>query len=355
MLNGDCSKKSKALAISAGTLFACLLVMLLRTYHSSQRAESFVDNDLRTDFNLKDRSCFKRWSTSFVSAKEDRIFFHETSGGNFLYQKQLCTVESAAIHHPNRSIQVFFHTSSELNCHSSWAAVLRNYSNVELLLVDDTEFFAKSPFERWYESGNWRHVPHSTHELSEHARIVNLLRGPGVYMDLDFVVLRKLEETSVGDFLVSKGSKCSSLQSSTSVFQLSKDSQLFKDVVNYMKDSYDPNEIKSSLALAVDTAVGNNCKFDSNVQADVIRQCQNVSFVPYTSFFPFSSDSIAYMFGIMVDAGPLEKVRNSSTAVYYWDDTTALLPVLHHLQCPASILAKQYCPGTIAMAFRLLL
>ena len=79
-----------------------------------------------------------------------RIFFHETSGNNFLNVRQVCAVESAAMNNTDRPVQLFMHASLSLNYSSSWLTVLAHYPNIAMVFINDTQYFQKTPLEKWY-------------------------------------------------------------------------------------------------------------------------------------------------------------------------------------------------------------
>lgn len=95
------------------------------------------------------------WSQKNVPIDNRRIYFHETSGKDHLNVRQCCAVESAARHNPNRPVQIFLQTD-KLNYSSPCLSVLEEYSNVVAILLNETEYFANTPLEKWYVDGEWK-------------------------------------------------------------------------------------------------------------------------------------------------------------------------------------------------------
>ena len=82
------------------------------------------------------------------------------------------------------------HTNRHPNYLSSWQSVLAQYPNIVVVLVNESEYFANSPLEKWYQKGEWRNSSYKNQHLSDYARILSLYKGGGMYMDLDFITLR---------------------------------------------------------------------------------------------------------------------------------------------------------------------
>ena len=97
-----------------------------------------------------------KWSTNWDEQDNKRIFFHETSGRNYLNIRQTCAVESAALHNPQRPVHIIISASDEIGNSSTalWLQVLANYPNVDVVVVDDEEaYYRDTPLENWFIEG----------------------------------------------------------------------------------------------------------------------------------------------------------------------------------------------------------
>lgn len=82
-----------------------------------------------------------KWNPKFDRVENDRIFFHETTGGDDLANlRQLCAVESAARENPDRSVQIYLQ-SDYLDNSSSLYSLMKEYSNVIVILINSTQYF----------------------------------------------------------------------------------------------------------------------------------------------------------------------------------------------------------------------
>lgn len=88
------------------------------------------------------------WNGDVVN--NHRIFFHETSGKSRLTFRQCCAIESVAKNNPTRPIQVYLSVDTvDSDKLQACFSVLDNYSNVEIIFVDNDEYFRDSPLEEW--------------------------------------------------------------------------------------------------------------------------------------------------------------------------------------------------------------
>lgn len=130
-------RQKKYFLIAMGTIIVILLTKLMITGGKSFR--------------------IVKWSNSYQPAINNRrIYFHETSSHiRNLNFRQTCAIESAAKHNPSRSIQLFLRkekmdlTVIATSLEPNWLTALQNYPNIEVLLIDETEYFEHTPLESW--------------------------------------------------------------------------------------------------------------------------------------------------------------------------------------------------------------
>ncbi|XP_023247774.1 lactosylceramide 4-alpha-galactosyltransferase-like, partial [Copidosoma floridanum] len=132
------------------------------------------------------------------------IFFHETScfGRETNHQlefncRQACAVESAARANPGMSVNLLFLSpSAPSNRTRKLLDLLLRYDNVRVkrILVDD--YIKESPLERWYEDGVLGTSRWPRSHMSDILRYLTLWRFGGVYLDLDVVIIKSLEDLS---------------------------------------------------------------------------------------------------------------------------------------------------------------
>ena len=151
-----------------------LLIVLSTTLVIANVRQMMLPRHPRPPPDLKLRIIY--WSEDSVKPDNRRIFFHETSGRNALSMRQSCAVESAAKNNPTRAVQIFMSTD-HVNYSSPWIRALEHYSNVAVILVDEEEYFYQSPFEDWYQRGEWKKSRFRKEHMSDYIRILSLYKG----------------------------------------------------------------------------------------------------------------------------------------------------------------------------------
>ncbi|XP_017848289.1 lactosylceramide 4-alpha-galactosyltransferase-like [Drosophila busckii] len=114
-----------------------------------------------------------------------------------LTKRQACSIESAAMHHPSYQVFVLFACSTYRQQHKTQEAfieALLGYENVELRQLHINRYAMGTPIEDWLKYGELYTSNHVTSHISDFLRYVTLYRYGGIYMDMDVLVLRSLEQ-----------------------------------------------------------------------------------------------------------------------------------------------------------------
>ncbi|EDW29195.1 GL19577 [Drosophila persimilis] len=139
------------------------------------------------------------------------IFFHETSchqAENKKYKlleltaRQACAIESAALHNPNFQVFVLFagptYRPSPKGRNNSnqqpLVDAILSYSNVHLRNLNLWRYAAGTPIEEWLKDGSLFRSRYLFSHISDFLRYLTLYRYGGLYLDMDVVVLQKMED-----------------------------------------------------------------------------------------------------------------------------------------------------------------
>ncbi|KAK7086687.1 hypothetical protein SK128_003262, partial [Halocaridina rubra] len=115
------------------------------------------------------------------------IFLTETMCRTALLPRQACAAESLATHNPER-IVVFLMTSQRLNAKDPYTQLLFKFSFMEL-----DEYFGNTSLEKWFLNGTWNENTNWPYmNLADALRFLIVYHFGGVYMDSDFVSMRRL-------------------------------------------------------------------------------------------------------------------------------------------------------------------
>ncbi|KAL7741841.1 hypothetical protein ACLKA6_012060 [Drosophila palustris] len=133
------------------------------------------------------------------------IFFHETKCHSpnsqhimNLTARQACSIESAALHNPNFQVFVLFASPTYLPKSPDQKLPLidaiKSYKNVHLRQLNIWRYARDTPIEDWVNKGELFNSSFLTEHTSDLLRLMSLYRFGGIYMDIDVMVLRSLED-----------------------------------------------------------------------------------------------------------------------------------------------------------------
>ncbi|EDV99385.1 lactosylceramide 4-alpha-galactosyltransferase [Drosophila grimshawi] len=149
------------------------------------------------------------------------IFFHETSchrpkrrrqrpgqRPNTQYNmlqltaRQACAIESAALHNPNFQVFVLFagptyryHGNSSIGQrHQPIIDAILSYKNIQLRQLNLWSYAAGTPIEEWLKDGQLFRSSYLFSHISDFLRFLTLYRYGGIYLDMDVVMLRSMED-----------------------------------------------------------------------------------------------------------------------------------------------------------------
>ena len=204
-------------------------------------------------------------ATNNSNNSNDRIFFHETSGRMKLSFRQNCAVESAALHNPQRPVQIFFQpqqqkttTTSTIDQSSAWFRALSHYSNVQLIVIDDEQlYFKDSPLEDWYRKGEWRNSPYRVQHMSDYIRILSLYKEGGMYLDLDVLTLKPYDRRIFWNFITFPSAQRAMF--TNAMIHLEREHRLIDAILEQQSADYDPEGYTFNGPGALDAAVMQLC------------------------------------------------------------------------------------------------
>lgn len=210
-----------------------------------------------------------------LHSTDSRIFFHETSGRSFLTLREVCSVESAARHHPSKLVQIFMSTES-IELGHSWN-VLNHYKNIQIIPIKNDEYFKGTPLAEWYESKVWESSPLEVKHLNQYIRMVTLWKGGGQYVDLSVLTFKTLDNQVFKDFFLVRD-KWKRVDEAT--FHLSRNHPLIEKIMSDMVKNFD-GSVESFEGFALKT-------FESHCGTTYTSymNCSDVRLLPHYHFHP---------------------------------------------------------------------
>nr|CAH0101893.1 unnamed protein product [Daphnia galeata] len=264
-----------------------------------------------------------------LGPNNQRIYFHETSGRNQLNMRQSCAVESTAKENPDRPIQLIMQTNiSFINTHGTWLNVLSNYPNVAVILINEMDYFRDTPLEDWYRKGEWRQSPHKLEHFSDYIRMLSSLKGGGLYMDLDFVTMKRFD---INNFLAVADAAVEHI--SNGIFHFDYGHRLIREIVKEL--------------AAVQHATNRKiCGLKKG--QPLSNECQDVALMPYNFVYPIHWPDWQVYF--QKATRNVMQWINGSYAVHVWNKMSHSEPLLIGSDQVYATLATRHCPFTVARA-----
>ncbi|XP_030763086.1 lactosylceramide 4-alpha-galactosyltransferase-like [Sitophilus oryzae] len=174
-----------------------LPTIIIKAYYWFKPNKSLFCHSIQSEHSLPD--------ISFASPKKGKsIFFHETSCTSYIKGKitinsrQACAVESAARMNPDHEIYLLFSSPGNFKNNDSesdrFLAQLLQYHNVHIYHLDMDKYFENTPVENLWTSDRMKFSQYAQSHTSDVLRYLTLWKYGGIYLDLDVIVVRNLED-----------------------------------------------------------------------------------------------------------------------------------------------------------------
>ncbi|KAI5645582.1 alpha 1,4-glycosyltransferase conserved region domain-containing protein [Phthorimaea operculella] len=325
-----------------------------------------IDYEL-TELTTKNRNV----SQSIV--KRRHIFFHETSCRGDLTPRQACTIESAARAHPNWTIYVLFSAPISTKYAQSKESIISRIllPNVKLRRIHISEYVRGTPAENIVGKGLLDSSKYRISHTSDVLRFTTLYKHPGVYLDLDIIVVKPLDSLA-SNFAIAES------KTSVAVGALGlADDELGRSFAYALVDEKSLVTVGSALSLADDelgrsfayalveelSATFDGEQFSNNGPGVITRVlqswcgtkevphmskdiCQGISIYRPAYAYPINWENAEKYF----EGGKLSARQTKFAYMYHvWGKVSSHLDI--HEDSPFHQLAKTYCP-TVYKDFR---
>lgn len=273
----------------------------------------------------------------------DRIIMHEASGRPFLLWRQTCSLESVARSNPDRPIYLYMSTETTTP-QTPWMDIVRQFKNIEVVLLNNAHYFNGTQFDAWYKEGEWQNSPFEISHMSSYIRWLTLLRGGGLFIDMDVILFRRLEkEVFKNVFVYSSESKT---YIDTSVFHLEADHRLIRKIIDALAHDYDSEEDIYNASAAVEQSLKDLCGMLGGNPSS--NRCADVTLLPHSYIYPMAQRKWKLLFK-EADPQILANITKSYGIHTYLSTTNVKMTDLGSSQLLAQ-LARKYCPSTASKA-----
>lgn len=236
-------------------------------------------------------------------------------------------------------------TTNRLDYTSSpWLKVLQNYQNVSIILVDPEEYFANTPLENWYKDGEWRTSMYHIVHLSDYIRMLTLQKGGGMYMDLDFVTLKRLDEKVLWNFFLIETVEMKLL--SNAVLHLERGHRLIPEMIDRLVKYYYADEYFWHGPSMVSNIMSKHCSVKRGNPNS--NECKDVHLMPHYYFGPIANTNWEVLFN---ETTPERlAMLNDSYGVHCWSGKSKNEPLDLNSNQLYAVLMREHCPITISRA-----
>lgn len=334
---------SSIILLTTFLLLSLRLISSCKSYLARGADEEVSSRNLKPEHETYRITRWKAGSKYYMSNNSRGIFFHLTDESqNFLDLRQTCAVEAAAFYNPMRPIQVYIRGKRDLieTRLTPWLDLLSSYINVEIILVDYDEYFRATPLEEFYEQVISKHIArYNAKVISQYVRLVTFYRGGGLYMDLDVLTTRPLNERILWNAFVFEAPENDIL--SSTMFHLEWKHPLIEEtmtrlgnIISIESSAYPGEDYIGSIVTDLCAVLREDPKFSGF--------CFNVSLLPSHNVIPISVFHWEDFFKRIKN----ESFFDSSYSIKIHNDETRKKPIRMRSHSFISSLVRKHCPLT---------
>ena len=302
------------------------------------------------------QSFISKWSPANANERDShRIYFHGARGKTALaLVRQSCAVESAALHNPDRPIQLFISNQDPdgeptMNYSTDpWLAVLERYPNVAVVVYDESDYFSGSPFDDWYHQGAWRNSSRNgLVHLTDYWRMLSSFRGGGFYMDLDVITFKRLDPKILWNFFSLEDR--AGLNFCSGIFHMEAGHWLTAAMVKQLAaKTYDPKIYSAYGPLFVKKVLATHCGLElPDLSTNMFPY--DVRVLPNHFFFPIPwTDWELFWAETENSRTVVERMVGRGYGVHVWNKFSSNRTLVKGSKSIYALLAAQHCPLTFA-------
>lgn len=217
--------------------------------------------------SLRVKQNVNKYNIFFVETNLDRAYFSP---------RQLCAIESAALHNPNANIFIL----SIRAMINDTSILFRTYSNVMWQRLVPADLFIDTPLWKWWLQGRVFTSIFKTAHLSDAVRLALLWKYGGFYSDLDTITIKSYEPLLGYPGAGFLNGKAPSL--ANGFLQFSRHHPFLDLVMRTFASDYNPNIWGHNGPILLRRMMEKFCKVD-NVYRDLILEPENLALINKTS------------------------------------------------------------------------
>nr|CAI5858347.1 unnamed protein product [Callosobruchus analis] len=330
-----------------------LLFVLIQNYFITTKVYHYL-------YPKESLYCYRICSNTLTDISEETpvkgksIFFHETSCNSFFNGKttitarQACAVESAAKMNPGMGVHLLFTSPGRLKFEGDESddilRALLSYENVKLLHVNFDDYTKDTPVEELYKSGLLDDSEYAQSHASDVLRYLTLWKYGGIYLDLDVIVVRSLEE------LAHNYAGCESDRNvAAGVMSFSPDGlghQLAKTCLEDLRDNFDGRDWGNNGPGVITRLLRRICG-TQQAKDMITKDCQGFQVYPPDRFYAVPWTKWHMYFDENATRTVFNMSKNSYI-IHVWNKHSQVEELPLDSEAAYMVYAKKFCPRVVA-------
>ncbi|CAG9830874.1 unnamed protein product [Diabrotica balteata] len=290
---------------------------------------------------------------NFNPQRGKSIFFHETSCRSFyrgkiwISSRQACAVESVAKLNPNMEVYLLYTSPMDFKFEGDesdrFLKVLLSYPNVKILHLDYENYTRESPVEDLYRSGKIESSRHVVAHASDVLRYLTLWKYGGLYMDLDVIALKPVDDLKDNY----AGIESSSVVASgvLNFDAAGEGHKLVERCLMDLKENFDGQMWSKNGPGVITRLLESLCK--ANRTEDMLNNdCEGFTPYPSHTFYPVPWQKWKMYFE-EESFGAVMNMTQNSFAIHAWNKLSEETKIPLTSNVPYLYFAKKFCPKVV--------
>ncbi|CAF1540769.1 unnamed protein product [Didymodactylos carnosus] len=277
------------------------------------------------------------------TSNRTKLFFVQTSENEDLIARHGCSVEAAALLHPNGLIFVLMKSRYVSRIKGTYSKLYKKYENIRFAHFNETQIYAHTQLSKLNQTPRIQFIRYfAVSHMSDFIRTALLYKYGGIYFDLDVIPLRKFDlfKNSVG--LESKDGvnvAVLAFESRHLALDIQMDKQLASASNNFQSLCWScvgPTALSDALKHVCD---------GGELHIHQKEKCHDIDIHNTYTFYPIAYQNIPKFFHSSTISSSIEHlIKNQSIySIHYFHHMTMNLDV--ELKSPFAQIAQLYCPS----------
>lgn len=347
------------------------LIIYYNVYHSIYIKFYYYYNPTKSIncYNIKENTLEDITNVKPQPKLDESIFFHETSCTSFFNNKititarQACAIESAARLNPNHNVYLLITSPGLIQYDENSESdrilhALTQYDNVNIYHLDFETYTKGSPVEHLFNG-----ILQQSHYAQSHAsdilrfvvfyyfatitvtssRYLTLWKYGGIYLDLDVIVIKSLENLKSENYAGAESSR----NVAAGVIRFSSSGighQMAEECLNDLKVNFNGNEWGSNGPGVVTRLLKRKCRAKQAKDMTNNPNCRD----DFTVYPPETFYTIPWwnwtMFFNQHSINDVENMTKNSFVIHVWNKHSAGTKININSNVPYKLYAEKYCP-----------